>query len=149
MNVTINLQVAAKEEGIPTIAQFENWINETILDKVTEMTIRIVDEKESATLNRKYRNKSGPTNVISFTYNQSPQENEHNLGDLAICAPLVTKESIEQNKPLESHWAHLTVHGTLHLLGYDHQDDETAVTMEALEAAILGRLGFDNPYNSI
>lgn len=109
------------------------------------VTVRLVDEAESATLNKRYRAKKGPTNVLSFSYDTLAGAAGLN-GDLVICAPLVAREAIQQNKPVRAHWAHLVVHGILHLRGYDHVQEKDAQTMEALEAHVLKRLGFSDPY---
>lgn len=115
-------------------------------DSDTEMTVRIVDEDESAQLNQTYRHKSGPTNVLSFPFKAPAGVELPLLGDLVICAPLVEREANEQNKTTKAHWAHMVVHGSLHLQGYDHIEAQQAKQMEALEIDILGRLGFSNPY---
>jgi probable rRNA maturation factor len=112
----------------------------------TEIVVRIVDEQESAELNEQYRHKSGPTNILSFPV-EVPEGIELNLlGDLVICAPVLEKEALEQHKTLSDHWAHIIVHGVLHLLGYDHLDDEEAELMENKEIAILKQLTIKNPY---
>lgn len=110
------------------------------------MTIRIVDEDEIAQLNQQYRNKKGPTNILSFPYKSAASK--HNLlqGDLVIRGPVVLQEANIQNKTAESHWAHLVIHGTLHLLGYDHISEDDANTMENIEIGILKLFGFANPY---
>jgi probable rRNA maturation factor len=112
-----------------------------------ELSSRLVDEAESADLNQRYRGKTGPTNVLSFPFEPPPgTRGRKYLGDLAICAPVVAREAVEQGKDLEAHWAHLVVHGVLHLLGYDHLEEPEAQVMEALETRILGELGFPPPY---
>lgn len=112
-----------------------------------EITLRLVSEAESAELNFSYRHKSGPTNVLSFPYDDDflPEQTFY-LGDLAICAPLVLKEAMQQEKSALAHWAHLTVHGLLHLLGYDHEQEVEALVMEALETQVLQQLGYADPY---
>lgn len=114
------------------------------------VVIRIVAEAESQNLNSTYRGKDYPTNVLSFPYDPPPiplEEDETDyLGDLVICLPVVEREASEQGKTLEQHWAHLLIHGVLHLQGYDHISDDEAVEMETLETAILGKLGFPDPY---
>lgn len=140
--IKLHLQIA--REFSPTRAQFLSWIKAVI--PAAELTIRITDEQESAMLNEKYRGKQGPTNILSF-----PMETSHDakcpyLGDLVICAPLVAQEAQQQNKQVLHHWAHLTVHGVLHLLGYDHDQEEEAEIMEKMEINILQGLGFSNPY---
>lgn len=101
----------------------------------------MINKKESALLNKTYRNKSGPTNVLSFVYDTNPV-----FGDIALCAPLITQQAKGQQKSINAHWAHLIVHGCLHLLGYDHIKKSDAIIMEKREIAILTQLGFNNPY---
>ncbi|MES2908585.1 MAG: rRNA maturation RNase YbeY [Pseudomonadota bacterium] len=119
--------------------------------KSVTLDIRIVGEAESQTLNRDYRGKDKPTNVLSFPAELPPELiaelDEVPLGDLAICAEVVAREALEQGKPLHAHWAHMTVHGVLHLLGHDHIEEADAARMEPLEIAILATLGWDNPYD--
>jgi probable rRNA maturation factor len=110
-----------------------------------EITLRLVDEPESQALNRAYRGIDRPTNVLSFSYDPPPGSDAL-VGDLVICAPVVAREATAQGKAPEAHWAHLVVHGTLHLLGHDHQNDEEAREMESLEVQILAELGFPDPY---
>lgn len=122
------------------------------LGKAYSCVIRIVDEKESAELNQHYRHKPGPTNVLSFPFewpeglDRLEHEDTTLLGDLIICAPVVEREAIAQNKPLLHHWAHMTVHGLLHLRGYDHIEEHEAEEMEIKEIAILKKLHIENPY---
>ena len=111
-----------------------------------EIVIRVVDEEESAALNGQYRGKAGPTNVLSFPFQAPPGMKTEILGDLLICAPVVVREAEEQGKSLPAHWAHMVVHGVLHLQGYDHIDEQEAVIMETAEIAIMNGLGFPNPY---
>ena len=147
-------QVDTAAVGCPSAEEFERWITHVLaqvsdLDQAVpiEIGIRLVDKQESAELNSAFRKKTGPTNILSFPYNESPAGLPvYLLGDLVICAPLVAEEAHQQNKPLLAHWAHLTVHGTLHLLGYDHIADDDAADMEALEIELLSELGFANPY---
>ena len=148
-NMLIDLQLACENtEGLPTEAQIVEWSTAAIQpenDNV-EMTIRIVDEAESHELNLTYRGKDRPTNVLSF---ECPDEVELSLlGDLVICRQIVEKEAAEQDKPLMAHWAHMIVHGSLHLLGYDHIEDDEAEEMESLETKIMQGLGFTDPYLS-
>ena len=105
-----------------------------------------MDEDEGAELNEAYRRKQGPTNVLSFPFEAPPGVELSLLGDIVVCAPVVAREAGEQGKILESHWAHMVVHGCLHLLGYDHMEPVEAEAMEALETEILGGLGYPNPY---
>ena len=112
-----------------------------------EQTIRVVAETESQFLNLQYRGKDAPTNILSFPA-EIPHIDYQCLGDLVVCAPVVAIEAQEQNKELDAHWAHLIVHGMLHLQGFDHQTDDEADKMEALEVEILSTLGYINPYNN-
>ena len=147
----IDLQIACEEEsGLPTAEQIEQWATAAVQpqsDEV-EMTVRIVDEAESHALNLNYRGKDRPTNVLSFPF-ECPDEVELPLlGDLVICRQVVEREAQEQEKPLMAHWAHMVVHGSLHLLGYDHIEDDEAEEMESLETQIMTGLGFADPYLS-
>ena len=147
----IDLQIACEQEsGLPTEEQIEQWATAAVQpqsDEV-EMTVRIVDEAESHTLNLNYRGKDRPTNVLSFPF-ECPDEVELPLlGDLVICRQVVEREAQEQEKPLMAHWAHMVVHGSLHLLGYDHIEDDEAEEMESLETQIMTGLGFADPYLS-
>ena len=147
----IDLQIACEQEtGLPTLEQIEQWATAAVQpqsDEV-EMTVRIVDEAESHALNLNYRGKDRPTNVLSFPF-ECPDEVELPLlGDLVICRQVVEREAQEQEKPLMAHWAHMVVHGSLHLLGYDHIEDDEAEEMESLETQIMTGLGFADPYLS-
>ncbi|GAA6943859.1 rRNA maturation RNase YbeY [Helicobacter pylori] len=147
----IDLQIACEQEsGLPTAEQIEQWATAAVQpqsDEV-EMTVRIVDEAESHALNLNYRGKDRPTNVLSFPF-ECPDEVELPLlGDLVICRQVVEREAQEQDKPVMAHWAHMVVHGSLHLLGYDHIEDDEAEEMESLEAQIMTGLGFADPYLS-
>ena len=147
----IDLQIACEQEtGLPTLEQIEQWATAAVQpqsDEV-EMTVRIVDEAESHELNLNYRGKDRPTNVLSFPF-ECPDEVELPLlGDLVICRQVVEREAQEQEKPLMAHWAHMVVHGSLHLLGYDHIEDDEEEEMESLETQIMTGLGFADPYLS-
>ena len=111
-----------------------------------ELVVRVVSEEESAQLNGRFRGKQGPTNVLSFPFHAPPPVPSDLLGDLVICAPVVRREAREQGKPEKAHWAHMVVHGVLHLLGYDHGTSAEAETMEQLEREVLQALGFPDPY---
>lgn len=135
--------------GMPTDEDFHHWV-ETALpegDEPVEMVIRLVDESESRQLNRDYRGKDSPTNVLSFPFDAPEQVPSALLGDLAICVPVVAREAAEQGKPLLAHWAHMVIHGVLHLLGYDHLTDEEAQLMEERERLLLHQLHFSDPYS--
>jgi len=146
----IDLQIASEHPRCPSLSQLKLWVESALQDtsKSTEqeLTVRIVDEEESHSLNKQYREKDKPTNILSFPFEAPPQIELNLLGDLVICAPVVSSEAKEQAKPEISHWAHMVVHGTLHLQGYDHIEDDEAEAMEALEIEILTTLGFPNPY---
>ncbi len=114
----------------------------------TELSVRLVDSEEGTQLNRRYRGGRGATNVLSFPFEQPPGVHVPLLGDVVVCVPVVRREASEQGKTLESHFAHMTVHATLHLLGYDHHDEPGAQAMESLETLVMTRLGFKDPYQS-
>jgi probable rRNA maturation factor len=148
MNI-IEIQRISSSTDVPEDTQIERWANVALygLTESIEMVIRIVDEDESAQLNETYRHKVGATNVLSFPF-EVPEGIELNLlGDLVVCAPVLAREAQEQNKPLMAHWAHIIIHGTLHLLGYDHIDDSDAREMEEKEIALLKTLSISNPYD--
>ena len=150
--MNINLDVQREVDGLPTDDELLKWLSETLgfeQHADTELTIRIVSEQESAELNEQYRHKKGSTNILSFPF-ETPDEVELNLlGDLIICADVVKKEAAEQKKEELAHWAHMIVHGTLHLLGYDHLTDEQASVMEIKEIKILSQLGYPDPYREV
>lgn len=136
--------------GIPQRSSFQSWIEAALQiaqrRRNYEISLRIVDAHEGEALNRQYRKRSYATNVLSFPAELPAGVKLPLLGDLVICAPVVVREAREQDKPLRAHYAHLTIHGTLHLLGYDHEIDTDAERMEALECRALARLGIKNPY---
>jgi len=143
------LQIVCNSETVPKPDQFKQWI--IIISQVTEVkqnniTIRLVDRAESQALNRQFRGNDRPTNVLSFPGELPPEIEPDYLGDIVICTPLVEDEARGQNKPPLAHWAHMLVHGVLHLKGYDHIDNDEAEEMEALECRILASMGFVNPY---
>lgn len=144
--IALELQQASCSPQVPDARSFELWAQAALRREVAEIVIRVVDEEESAELNTQYRQKAGPTNVLSFPFEAPPGVDTEILGDLVICAPVVEREAREQGKEAVAHWAHMVVHGVLHLQGYDHIDDEEAMTMEAEEVAIMRLLGFANPY---
>jgi probable rRNA maturation factor len=144
----LEIQLATSYADYPSEQQFQLWVD-TVLqedDQDSEIVIRLVDDQESAELNQQYRHKQGPTNILSFPFEAPDGFDTDLLGDLVICAPLIALEARQQNKQLFDHWAHITIHGVLHLLGYDHIDDAEAEEMEALEIKILSRLNINNPY---
>ncbi|MFB3059534.1 MAG: rRNA maturation RNase YbeY [Gammaproteobacteria bacterium] len=148
MRAKIDLQNDESLTNLPVQQDFETWVNAALVQKFDnlEQTIRLVGEAESRALNSQYRAKNAPTNVLSFTVENDYLDYEC-LGDLVICAPIVEQEAQQQGKPLPAHWAHMVIHGMLHLQGYDHQNAAEANEMEALEAKILSTLGYTNPYN--
>ncbi|MCH8529634.1 MAG: rRNA maturation RNase YbeY [Saccharospirillum sp.] len=152
MNLTLDIQVASSTTPLPDTIQLQQWVAAALRDARddTELSIRLVDEAEARTLNRDYRGKDYATNVLSFPFELPPDIEDPEaaalLGDLVLCAPVVAQEAVDQDKPLFDHWAHLVVHGTLHLLGHDHIEPAEADAMEALEVEILNQLGIANPY---
>ena len=144
----IEIQTIFKSDGQPDQEHIQRWVDAALegFNQDTEIVVRIVDEQESTELNEQYRHKKGPTNILSFPIDV-PEGIELNLlGDLVICAPILKKEALEQHKALTDHWAHIIVHGVLHLLGYDHIDDKEAELMENIEITILNKLNIKNPY---
>ena len=148
MNISIDIQMACPSEEAPDEDSMQRWVGAALRDEreTAELSVRIVDEQESAALNQQYRGKAGPTNVLSFPFNAVTPEPLPILGDLVICAPVVVREAQQQNKTIEAHWAHMTVHGVLHLLGCDHIGDTDAEVMEALETNIMLAMNFPAPY---
>ncbi len=148
MSVTVEVQRVVAEG--PDAAEIRRWVAAALAaegrDGDAELTVRIVDEAEITELNRRYRGKDRPTNVLSFPFEAPPEVETDLLGDLVIAAPVVRREAVAQGKAETAHWAHLVVHGTLHLLGHDHQTEAEAERMEAREVAILAGLGFPDPY---
>ena len=136
-----SVQFASSQAQIPPKNLFKKWAK-AALRVDTEVTIRIVDAQEALELNSQYRGKDYATNVLTFPLTEEP----HLMGDIIICAPVVVAEAKSQNKSIEAHFAHLTVHGVLHLHGYDHETEAQAELMEAIEIQILAKLGYANPY---
>jgi probable rRNA maturation factor len=149
MHLDLDLQIASASSALPSEADLARGAAAALSGRRedAELTIRIVDEAESAELNQRYRGKPGPTNVLSFPFEAPPGLPPTDLiGDLAICAPVIEREAAGQGKALPAHWAHIVVHGVLHLLGYDHLQEVDALEMEGLETAVLCGLGFPRPY---
>ncbi|MEY4767623.1 MAG: hypothetical protein RL637_262 [Pseudomonadota bacterium] len=147
----IDLQIATEIKVLPQLSDFQTWVDLALADQdqIFEIVIRLVDKAESAQLNQAYRHKTGATNILSFPF-EVPEGIELNLlGDLIICAPLVAEEAQIQHKPLLHHWAHLVIHGILHLRGYDHQQEAEALLMESLEINLLHQLTIANPYQEV
>lgn len=150
MGATIDLQYASDEPDLPDYKILVKWVDavleyNSVADK--ELTIRLVDTAEAQQLNLKWRQRNNPTNVLSFSFECPPEVNIPLLGDIVICAPLVATEAAEQYKNLYAHWAHLVIHGVLHLLGYDHIEEQQAQVMENIEVKILANLNYPNPYH--
>lgn len=150
MTNIVDIQNVCESQSLPTTEHFQQWVDmalSNVTEQPYELTIRLVNADESQLLNKQYRKKDKPTNVLSFPF-EVPAGIELNLlGDLIICASVVEQEAKEQNKALFDHWAHMIIHGCLHLLGYDHINDTDADEMESLEIIILAKLSISNPYN--
>ena len=149
MKLRVDIQTASAEP-VPAEEDIRNWIAAALEGRSpreqVEVSVRLVDHAEMAQLNETYRGKKGATNVLSFPADLPAELELPLLGDIVICAPVVRSEAAQQGKSPDAHWAHMAVHGTLHLLGYDHIDEDDAAIMEALESAILGQLDFSCPY---
>lgn len=148
--IVIDRQVAIDEAPLPTLEQLTHWVGCVFShrpdDPRRELTIRFVDDTESQALNREYRGKDKPTNVLSFSFENPPGMTLPLLGDLVICHDVVAQEAQAQNKLLMNHYAHMVIHGTLHLMGYDHIDEQEAEEMEQLERQLLATLHIPDPY---
>jgi probable rRNA maturation factor len=154
MSLALTMQIAVKMPNLPTQADLQQWCQAALLQAdytgTKELVIRIVDEDEGADLNQRYRHKPNATNVLSFPFQEDfPAATLNLLGDVVICAPVVFREAKLQNKEPQAHWAHMVIHGVLHLLGYDHQTDSQADLMEKLEIRILKGLGYPDPYGDL
>lgn len=147
MTIEVDIQRASEAPDQPDDDSLIRWAALALRDKPDhELTIRLVDANESQALNSEYRHKDYPTNVLSFPADLPPELNIPLLGDLVICVPVVNREAAEQGKPREAHWAHMVIHGCLHLLGHDHIEDAEAEAMEQLERQLLAELGIADPY---
>ncbi|MDO8940140.1 MAG: rRNA maturation RNase YbeY [Methylicorpusculum sp.] len=149
----IEIQWMVDPSGLPGDELIHQWVEEALDGYAhdAELVVRVVDKEESAELNEQYRHKNGSTNVLSFPFEvpEGVSLEVNLLGDLVVCAPVLAEEATEQNKLLNDHWAHIIVHGVLHLLGFDHIDEIEAEAMESHEIAILARLNIQNPYNEV
>ena len=148
MTIILDIQSASTSEDAPDEQSIKRWVGAVIDSNQgdTELSVRIVDEPEGKLLNETYRGTSGATNVLSFPFENQTPEPLPLIGDIVVCAPIVEREAQQQNKDLNAHWAHMIIHGVLHLLGYDHQNDCEAAVMEGLETEIMQKLGFPPPY---
>ena len=148
IHLDVAVNYAAPRAGVPAAVSFRKWVAAALKGRIREadLAIRIVDEREGQALNRHYRGKDYATNVLSFPAELPEGVKLPLLGDLVICAPVVAREAAEQGKPVAAHYAHLTVHGVLHLLGWDHEHDKDAEAMEQLEREVLAELGLPDPY---
>lgn len=149
MTYQIDIESNSQSQRIPSTDQIERWIAAALASQQlteAEVSVYIVDEEESQELNSQYRHKDKPTNVLSFPADLPEEIEIPLLGDLVVCAPVVEREAQEQGKTLDAHWAHMLVHGTLHLLGYDHIEDDEAETMEALETQLITAMNYPAPY---
>lgn len=152
MAYQIDIESNSQSQHIPAADDLERWISSALRSQgleEAEVSVYIVDEDESQELNAQYRERDYPTNVLSFPADIAEEVGVPLLGDLVICAPVVEREAKEQAKTLQAHWAHMLIHGTLHLLGFDHIDDDEAEAMETLETQILTGLGYPAPYQDI
>jgi probable rRNA maturation factor len=148
MTLRVDVQVAGTRSGLPSVAKFRHWARTALAGRrrEAEVAIRVVDAAESRALNRRYRARDKPTNVLSFPAELPPELELPLLGDLVICREVVEAEAAAQGKPVEAHWAHMVIHGTLHLLGLDHETEAEADAMEAIEVELLAELGWPDPY---
>jgi probable rRNA maturation factor len=145
----IEVQYAVAGDTLPSPEAIRRWVSHALQDRGddVQLVVRLVDEAEMTALNQRYRGKAGVTNVLSFPYESMPGVSSGLLGDIVVCAPVVAEEAVRQGKSLDAHWAHLVIHGVLHLQGYDHHHDPDAYRMETLETELLAGLGFADPYN--
>ena len=144
----VEVQRASPADGVPSSVEIARWAEAALAGRSegAEMTVRVVGEAEGAALNARYRRRAGATNVLAFAFDAPELPSLRILGDVVVCAPVAAREAREQSKRLDAHWAHLVVHGTLHLLGHDHDAPDSAQEMETIERTILGRLGYPDPY---
>jgi len=144
--MAIDLQFAISDGNeVPTLEAIDHWVSVTLSElnlPMAHLTVRVVGEDEISELNNRFRGKKGATNVLAFPFEPVPEVEYDSLGDIVICFPVVKSESIQQHKAVESHFAHMIVHGTLHLCGFDHQSDEQAAAMEAVENNVMAAIGY-------
>ncbi len=148
MTISADIQVASSSTDIPSESDIEEWIRETLSESGrdrAELTIRIVDETEIADLNSRYRRRNSTTDVLAFPHNLPPELETDLIGDVVVCASIINQQAAHYRADPRAHWARIIAHGILHLLGYDHAQPETALEMEAVEGAILNRLGLYHP----
>ena len=153
--MTVEVQIATRAKGVPARGEIVAWaeaaLGEPAVGGAGELTVRVVGKPEGTRLNRDYRGMDRPTNVLSFPFDDQPGPEGERLGllgDVVICAPVVSAEASQQGKTLSAHYAHLVIHGVLHLRGFDHQDEAEAAAMETLESTLVTGLGFPDPYQS-
>lgn len=144
----IVVQTAVRSDSVPSAARIRLWVGRALVGAPPgEVTVRVVDEAEMARINERYRGGSGATDVLAFAYGDPAcAEAERAFGDVVICAEVVEREAARRGRPLQAHWAHIAVHGALHLLGYDHEEAEQALVMEGRERELLEAMGFGDPY---
>lgn len=150
MSIVAEIQHACEDADVPDDESLQQWVELVLeeLGRAGSLVIRLVDEAESQQLNFQYRHKNAPTNVLSFPFEAPVQVEDNYLGDIVICVPVVIREAAEQGKPANWHWAHMVIHGMLHLLGFDHINEVDAKIMEQQEITLLQKLGINNPYES-
>ena len=146
MTLTVDVQIASSSPDVPAEAHIVRWARAAAGDRDAELSVRVVDAEEGAALNESFRRGAGATNVLSFPFEAPEITDPPLLGDVVICAPVVAREAQAQGKAAQAHYAHMVVHGVLHLLGHEHDRDEDAERMEALEREVLAGLGFADPY---
>ncbi len=142
--LSLSVQYVSTADNLPPRSQFRRWVKLALLRDV-KITLRIVDETEGRVLNKDFRGKDYATNVLTFVYDDA----ETLSGDIVICAPVVEREAHAQHRDLSAHYAHLSIHAALHLQGYDHENEQDAAVMEALETALLAKLGYADPYQVV
>jgi probable rRNA maturation factor len=147
--IELEIQRMVDDPGVPSDEQFRHWVNSALATEGDVMVnLRVVDEAESWALNRQWRGKDSSTNVLGFPADAPPVDGCRVLGDVVLCAPVIAREAIEQDKTLSNHWAHMVIHGLLHLTGFDHIDGKQAEIMEAREREILADLDIPDPYET-